>query len=101
MLLSATLNEKVNHLANISLENPVMVGLDSKIPCVLPASSSRQIDTEKVDKKDEPIKLNLLPNRSTEDYNLPEQLIQRCAKGSSYYHSCSMFSYTTVIFFSP
>ncbi|KMZ64347.1 ATP dependent RNA helicase [Zostera marina] len=82
MLLSATLNEKVNHLANISLENPVMVGLDSKIPCVLPASSSRQIDTEKVDKKDEPIKLNLLPNRSTEDYNLPEQLIQRCAKVS-------------------
>ncbi|KAI3841992.1 hypothetical protein MKW92_007217, partial [Papaver armeniacum] len=30
LLLSATLNEKVNHLANISLENPVLVGLDEK-----------------------------------------------------------------------
>ncbi|KAK4342351.1 hypothetical protein RND71_038167 [Anisodus tanguticus] len=31
LLLSATLNEKVNHLSKISLENPVMVGLDKKI----------------------------------------------------------------------
>ena len=30
MLLSNTLNEKVNHLAKLSLENPVMVGLDDK-----------------------------------------------------------------------
>lgn len=30
LLLSATLNEKVNHHAKISLENPVMIGLDEK-----------------------------------------------------------------------
>ncbi|XP_027173342.1 DEAD-box ATP-dependent RNA helicase 17 isoform X2 [Coffea eugenioides] len=30
LLLSATLNEKVNHLAKISLENPVLIGLNDK-----------------------------------------------------------------------
>ncbi|KAK8976983.1 hypothetical protein V6N11_019657 [Hibiscus sabdariffa] len=29
LLLSATLNEQVNHLAKISLENPLMIGLDN------------------------------------------------------------------------
>lgn len=29
-LLSTTLNEKVNHLAKMSLDNPVMIGLDGK-----------------------------------------------------------------------
>ena len=30
LLLFATLNEKVSHLAKLSLENPVMIGLDDK-----------------------------------------------------------------------
>ena len=30
LLLSATLNENVNHLAKLRLENPVTIGLDDK-----------------------------------------------------------------------
>ena len=30
LLLSATLNEKINHLAKLSLKNPIMIGLDDK-----------------------------------------------------------------------
>ncbi|KAL7194044.1 hypothetical protein ACSBR2_025652 [Camellia fascicularis] len=52
LLLSATLNEKVNNLAKMSLENPIMIGLD--------------------DRK--------LISSSNEEYKLPAQLVQRYVK---------------------
>ena len=37
LLLSATLNEKVNNLAKMSLENPITIGIDDKkLPMNLP-----------------------------------------------------------------
>jgi ATP-dependent RNA helicase DDX31/DBP7 len=61
LLLSATLNEKVNRLANLSLDNPVRVGLDEN------AVSSENEE--------------LLIKDSVDNYNLPEQLLQRYVKG--------------------
>lgn len=37
LLLSATLNDKVNNLAKISLENPIMIGLDDKTLQISPS----------------------------------------------------------------
>lgn len=78
LLLSATLNEKVNHLANISLENPVMVGLEDKR--MQPLSSPVNIGSSGSDMDDmeRPLKIT---GPSAGDYNLPAQLIQRYVKG--------------------
>lgn len=76
LLLSATLNEKVNHLAKISLENPVMIGLDNKKI----QSVNKHVSFEPDGGKHEPRKLL---SSSTEDYKLPAHLVQKYIKGDS------------------
>lgn len=78
LLLSATLNEKVNHLAKISLENPVMVGLEDKR--MQPISSPEDLGSAGSDMHDmgQPLKIT---SPSAGDYILPAQLIQRYVKG--------------------
>ncbi|KAL5799814.1 hypothetical protein ACOSQ3_032907 [Xanthoceras sorbifolium] len=74
LLLSATLNEKVNHLAKMSLENPVMIGLDDK------GQPDALLDRKGSDMNEEleqPIKMM---NSSSPDYRLPAQLVQRYVK---------------------
>ena len=75
LLISATLNEKVNHLAKISLENPVMVGLGDKK--MLPISSPEHSGSDR-DDMEQPLKIT---GPSTGDYNIPAQLIQKYVKG--------------------
>lgn len=76
LLLSATLNDKVNHLANISLQNPVMIGLEDK---KMSGSRNHNISLEScVGIVDESRKTLDSPN---EEYKLPAQLVQRYIKG--------------------
>ncbi|XP_058079358.1 DEAD-box ATP-dependent RNA helicase 17 isoform X2 [Magnolia sinica] len=83
LLLSATLNDKVNHLAKMSLENPVMIGLDDKkISAELPTPSGEYLGTIASDGNGESIYSDALPSCSVEDYNLPVQLVQRYVKVS-------------------
>ncbi|CAN1297533.1 DEAD-box ATP-dependent RNA helicase 17 [Linum perenne] len=72
LLLSATLNEKVNNLAKISLESPVLIGLDDKKALVdpsLPRHKRLEIDTN-----------GDLLKSATEDYRLPSQVVQKYVK---------------------
>ncbi|GAB2218212.1 hypothetical protein Droror1_Dr00001431 [Drosera rotundifolia] len=78
VLLSATLNEKVNHLAQMSLENPILIGLDDKkLPQSSPPEKFGTVgpviddDTEDSDK---------ILHPGNADYNLPPQLVQRYVK---------------------
>ncbi|KAK8939055.1 DEAD-box ATP-dependent RNA helicase 17 [Platanthera zijinensis] len=81
LLLSATLNEKVNHLANISLRNPVMIGLVENFVSIVPTSSLvKQISSLDSDNDGELEPLSPLPSQSVENYKLPNQLIQRYVK---------------------
>ncbi|KAI7735581.1 hypothetical protein M8C21_012683 [Ambrosia artemisiifolia] len=75
LLLSATLNEKVNHLANISLDNPVMIGLDdTKIQ-----PSNMQVTL--LDKAIETLENSgKVSTPSNAEYKLPAQLNQRYVK---------------------
>jgi len=83
LLLSATLNEKVNHLANISLLSPITIGLDDKkISSDLPNPSIRKFSAIESDEDEKSKRLDTLPGHS-ESYNLLTQLIQHYAKGSS------------------
>ncbi|WVZ21440.1 hypothetical protein V8G54_008762 [Vigna mungo] len=76
LLLSATLNEKVNHLAKISLDNPVMVGLDDKkIEQIATAVSN---DHSESDEDNEDQYSSKMP--TVGDYKVPVQLIQRYMK---------------------
>ncbi|KAL3642881.1 DEAD-box ATP-dependent RNA helicase 17 [Castilleja foliolosa] len=71
LLLSATLNEKVNQLAKISLENPVLIGLDDK----------KNVKHKHF--KLEPDGLNVEAGKmmpSNDEYNLPSQLVQKYIK---------------------
>ncbi|KAK6784585.1 hypothetical protein RDI58_018040 [Solanum bulbocastanum] len=77
VLLSATLNEKVNHLAEISLDNPVMVGLDKKIELQLTHQDVKPMEFNENDILEKDGKL---PSSSTEEYKLPTQLLQRYIK---------------------
>uniref|UniRef100_A0A7N0VB94 ATP-dependent RNA helicase n=2 Tax=Kalanchoe fedtschenkoi TaxID=63787 RepID=A0A7N0VB94_KALFE len=78
ILLSATLNEKVNRLANISLEDPVMVGLDDK---KFPLKSSVQkIGSSDSDSDGETRHPDKTLSTSNGNYNLPAQLVQRYVK---------------------
>ncbi|KAJ6820071.1 DEAD-box ATP-dependent RNA helicase 17 [Iris pallida] len=80
LLLSATLNEKVNHLANISLQNPVMIGLNEKrIPPEVQNPSVKKLTSQESDEDDD-TKHETLPSHSIESYNLPAQLVQRYVK---------------------
>lgn len=75
LLLSATLNDKVNHLANISLQNPVMIGLDDK---KMSGSRNHNISLESsVGRVDESRKTL---DSSNEEYKLPAQLVQKYIK---------------------
>ena len=76
LLLSATLNDKVNQLAKISLENPVMIGLDDKGTQSI--SSHKYLGSD--DDAEQPVKTT---GPSVMDYNLPSQLSQRYVKGLS------------------
>ncbi|XP_020205508.1 DEAD-box ATP-dependent RNA helicase 17 [Cajanus cajan] len=76
LLLSATLNEKVNHLAKISLDNPVMVGLDGKK--IEPISTIESLDPSESDEDNEDKYSSKVP--IVGDYNVPIQLIQRYMK---------------------
>ncbi|KAD4180519.1 hypothetical protein E3N88_29110 [Mikania micrantha] len=72
LLLSATLNEKVNHLANISLDNPVMIGLDdSKMQ---PSSKQGALFDNAIETS---AKLSVTSNA---EYQFPAQLNQRYVK---------------------
>ncbi|GKU91267.1 hypothetical protein SLEP1_g5165 [Rubroshorea leprosula] len=81
LLLSATLNQKVNHLAKISLENPVMIGLDNKkmqpdLSLDQTGSLGSNLD-EEFDNTCE-----MVSTSGSADYKLPAQLIQRYIKVS-------------------
>ncbi|KAK9274645.1 hypothetical protein L1049_021896 [Liquidambar formosana] len=78
LLLSATLNEKVNHLAKISLENPVMIGLDEKK--MQPNPSLEHFGSVRSDMDDESEHSEKIISTSNEDYKLPTQLVQRYVK---------------------
>eukprot|EP00262_Sarcandra_glabra_P002828 TRINITY_DN13208_c0_g1_i2.p1 TRINITY_DN13208_c0_g1~~TRINITY_DN13208_c0_g1_i2.p1 ORF type:complete len:587 (+),score=88.46 TRINITY_DN13208_c0_g1_i2:222-1982(+) len=83
LLLSATLNEKVNHLAKIGLESPVLIGLDDKKNSGdLPSPSSVQSGSTGSDWNHELGYSETLPCPSVEDYNLPFQLAQKYVKVS-------------------
>ncbi|CAN6451390.1 unnamed protein product [Victoria cruziana] len=78
LLLSATLNEKVNNLAKISLENPAMIGLEGstsdrpkKISAKNSATFADSIQITNLAKQ---------PDSSAGDYKLPVQLVQRYVK---------------------
>ncbi|KEH37619.1 DEAD-box ATP-dependent RNA helicase 17 isoform X2 [Medicago truncatula] len=75
LLLSATLNEKVNHLAKISLEDPVMIGIDDK---VLEPTSKIRFDNSDCDEDNEGTYSSKIP--AVGAYKVPEQLIQRYMK---------------------
>ncbi|QHO57589.1 hypothetical protein HN51_012146 [Arachis hypogaea] len=76
LLFSATLNEKVNHLAKISLHNPVMIGLEGKTR--KPVSTIESIDSSESDEDDEVKYSSKMP--TAVDYKIPRQLIQRYVK---------------------
>ncbi|XP_062148128.1 DEAD-box ATP-dependent RNA helicase 17 [Alnus glutinosa] len=75
VLLSATLNEKVNHLAKISLENPVMIGLDDKK--IQPVLSVEGLGSDVNDEFEHPVKST---HSSIGDFRVPDQLVQRYVK---------------------
>ncbi|XP_015579521.1 DEAD-box ATP-dependent RNA helicase 17 isoform X2 [Ricinus communis] len=78
LLLSATLNEKVNHLANISLENPVMIGLDDEKMQPEPLlEHTKSLKSDADDELEHPSKV-LKP--STGDFKVPVQLVQKYVK---------------------
>lgn len=81
LLLSATLNEKVNQLANISLENPVMIGLGGKKMQF--KSSHEYLETAEHNMDDRLGKSCNAQNSSSEEYKLPTQLVQRYIKGTT------------------
>ncbi|RDX99103.1 DEAD-box ATP-dependent RNA helicase 17 [Mucuna pruriens] len=76
LLLSATLNEKVNHLAKISLDNPVLIGLDGKK--IEPISTIESLDPSESDEDNEDKYSNKI--LTVGDYKVPTQLVQRYVK---------------------
>ncbi|KZV18257.1 DEAD-box ATP-dependent RNA helicase 17-like [Dorcoceras hygrometricum] len=78
LLLSATLNEKVNHLAKISLENPVMIGLDDKILQTLNHNHAVSQESDMSGRLE--VSTCVLHGTSDEEYKLPVQLSQRYMK---------------------
>ncbi|XP_026438788.1 DEAD-box ATP-dependent RNA helicase 17-like isoform X2 [Papaver somniferum] len=80
LLLSATLNEKVNHLANISLENPVLVGLDEKKSSGEMQKPSHKHLGDLISNDDVESEVPTLKSGSDAGYNLPAQLVQTYVK---------------------
>lgn len=78
LLLSATLNEKVNHLAKMSLEKPVLIGMpDKKMQSITKFEPLGDSGSD----SDEPQYSVKATGSSNEDYKLPAQLTQRYVKG--------------------
>lgn len=79
LLLSATLNEKVNNLARISLEDPVMIGLDDKkVQQDALCEQSGSLGSAMNEELEHP---SAMMSSSSGDYNLPAQLVQKFVKG--------------------
>ncbi|KAG6516420.1 hypothetical protein ZIOFF_026885 [Zingiber officinale] len=76
LLLSATLNEKVNHLANISLENPIMIGMDQNNSHIAHTLSVGNVTSAYVIDGDLKIH-DGFASQTVENYNLPSQLVQK------------------------
>lgn len=90
MLLSATLNEKVNHLANISLDNPVMIGLDDTK--IKPSNKQVTLLNNAIETLQNSGKAS-----SNAEYKLPAQLNQRYVKGKKRrqkFHVLLFFDYS-------
>lgn len=87
LLLSATLNEKVNHLAKISLENPVMIGIDCKETEPISTNLSSSESDEESEGNEEKYPSNML-HTPAGDYKVPTQLIQRYVKGILLFEVC-------------
>ncbi|CAD6272075.1 unnamed protein product [Miscanthus lutarioriparius] len=84
LLLSATLNEKVNRLAKISLKNPVMIGLDQNKPSGKSNNVGNNHTSLLSDEEEDEIlgKQNDLVEHAVDDFKLPAQLVQRYVKVS-------------------
>ncbi|MQL86828.1 hypothetical protein Taro_019370 [Colocasia esculenta] len=81
LLLSATLNEKVNHLANVSLDKPIMIGLhDDKMSSRTPSASFTNLLSKGSVGNDKTECYEASPSPSIADYKLPESLVQRYVK---------------------
>ena len=78
LLLSATLNEKVNHLAKMSLEKPVMIGMPEKKRQSIALHEHLGSDTD-----DDDTQTVKATGSVSEDYRLPAQLTQKYVKGVS------------------
>lgn len=75
----------MNHLAKISLENPVMIGLDGKRSEPISTieslgSSESDVDSEDNEYNEEKNPSKILSSQ-VGDYKVPTQLIQRYVKG--------------------
>lgn len=99
ILLSATLDERVNKLAALSLRNPATVGLPSKEEAPVEQSKHTSVEEvkgkpqepsedeeEEVDDGDEDedednLEADEKPSNGHTDYNIPSQLIQSYYKG--------------------
>ncbi|KAB2604191.1 DEAD-box ATP-dependent RNA helicase 17-like [Pyrus ussuriensis x Pyrus communis] len=75
LLLSATLNEKVNHLAKMSLEKPVMIGMPEKKRQSIALHEHLGSDTD-----DDDTQTVKATGSVSEDYRLPAQLTQKYVK---------------------
>lgn len=75
LLLSATLNEKVNHLAHIGLDNPVMIGLDDNK--IQQPNKQVTLFDNAIEKLENSGKVTITSNG---EYKLPAQLNQRYVK---------------------
>ncbi|XP_009337177.2 DEAD-box ATP-dependent RNA helicase 17 [Pyrus x bretschneideri] len=75
LLLSATLNEKVNHLAKMSLEKPVMIGMPEKKRQSIAYHEHLGSDTD-----DDDTQTMKTTGSVSEDYRLPAQLTQKYVK---------------------
>ncbi|XP_043722680.1 DEAD-box ATP-dependent RNA helicase 17 [Telopea speciosissima] len=97
LLLSATLNEKVNHLAKISLDDPVMIGLNEKGSFEQGNPSTEHIGSvSAVDGLSEPP--GRLLSGPSGNYNLPSQLVQRYVKVSCGSRLVILLSILKIIF---
>ncbi|XP_004962022.1 DEAD-box ATP-dependent RNA helicase 17 isoform X2 [Setaria italica] len=87
LLLSATLNEKVNRLAKISLKNPVMIGLDDQKK---PSGKTNRLGNSHTSLLSDDDEDRILEKRNdilehagaVDDFKLPAQLVQRYVKVS-------------------
>ncbi|CAI9100779.1 OLC1v1037948C4 [Oldenlandia corymbosa var. corymbosa] len=73
LLLSATLNERVNHLAKMSLEDPVLIGLADKQMQANPHEPISNTDSDVDNEEGNTVKSLCSSN---EEYKIPSQLCQ-------------------------